>query len=307
MKGTIAANGEIIVPAEIRDRLGWQPGTVVSFEATDGGIQLRQEEPLEVNPLDEIPWQPPAARTDDEPLFWEPPAAAPAAPLRPLPPRRGASFLPAALPIGALLVLALFIFLKGRPGPGPQVKAAPPVAPRVAVPPAPAPQAVRVPTPASSPPPEPVIEEAAAPPREAEPQPPLVAPRPALLPERPTAPRSLPVGRPVPAAFPGPSRRGDVLQAGPGVSVPVPLEMPSFAYPAAARGRAGDVDVRLELLVDERGRVIDAVVREGGPAGLGFDEAALAAARKVPFQAGTRNGVPARMWTEMIFAFSAGH
>jgi TonB family protein len=81
--------------------------------------------------------------------------------------------------------------------------------------------------------------------------------------------------------------------------------MPSFAYPAAARGRAGDVDVRLELLVDERGRVIDAVVREGGPAGLGFDEAALAASRKVSFQPGTRGDVPRKMWTEMIFAFSA--
>jgi len=295
MKSTVSANGEITVPAEVRDQLGWQPGTVVSFEMTSGGIVLRREDPREETPLDEVPWQPPAAPVDDEPLFWEPPAVAPAAALGPIPPRRSASFLPAALPIAALLVLALFIFLKGRPGPSPQVKAAPPASPRVAIP-----------VPAPSPPPEPVLEEAAAPPREAAPPPLTVEARPAPLPERRMPPRSLPVSHPVPASFPAPAQRGNLLQPGPGVSVPVPLEMPSFAYPAGARGRAGDVDVRLELLVDERGRVIDAVVREGGPAGLGFDEAALAAARKVPFQPGTRSDVPRKMWTEMIFAFSAG-
>jgi TonB family protein len=101
-------------------------------------------------------------------------------------------------------------------------------------------------------------------------------------------------------------RPGDLIQPGPGVSVPVPLEMPRFSYPAAARGRASsDVDVRLDLLVDEHGKVIDAWVREGDRDGLGFNEAALAAARKVPFQPATRNDVPGKMWTEMIFEFSA--
>jgi TonB family protein len=103
--------------------------------------------------------------------------------------------------------------------------------------------------------------------------------------------------------------RGDLIQPGRGVSVPVPLAMPRFSYPAAARGRGiGDVDVRLDLLVDEKGRVIDAVVREGEPADagapLGIDAAALAAARKVTFQPATRNNIPGKMWTEMIFTFS---
>jgi TonB family protein len=303
MKSTVSANGEIAVPAEIRDRLGWQPGTVVSFEATDGGILLRQEEPLDGSPLDEIPWQPPAARTDDEPLFWEPPAETLAAPLGPLPPRRGRSFLPAALPIGALLVLALFIFLKGL---SPRVALPPASALKAAPVPAPAPSPPEIPEASPNPPPEPIVEEAAAPIREAEPPLRIVETRPAPLPDRRPAPRSLPVSHPVPAAFQAPARQGSLFQPDPGVSVPVPLEMPSFGYPAAARGRAGDVDVRLGLLVDERGRVIDAVVREGGPAGLGFDEAALAAARKVSFQPGARGDVPRKMWTEMIFAFSAG-
>ncbi|HEX3528212.1 MAG TPA: TonB family protein [Thermoanaerobaculia bacterium] len=103
-----------------------------------------------------------------------------------------------------------------------------------------------------------------------------------------------------------PMHRGDLIANGPGVSVPVPLDMPRFSYPPAARGVAGDVDVHLDLLVDENGRVIDAKVREGDPHGLGFNEIALAAARKVRFQAATRNKIPGKMWTEMILEFSAG-
>jgi serine/threonine-protein kinase len=102
-----------------------------------------------------------------------------------------------------------------------------------------------------------------------------------------------------------PMHRGDLIQPGPDVSVPVPLEMPRFSYPPAARGVAGDMDVHLDLLVDENGRVIDARVREGDPNGLGFNETALAAARKVPFQPATRNRIPGKMWTEMILEFSA--
>jgi len=65
------------------------------------------------------------------------------------------------------------------------------------------------------------------------------------------------------------------------------------------------MDVHLDLLVDENGRVIDAVVREGDPHGLGFNEAALAAARRMRFQPATRDDIPGKMWTEMIFEFSA--
>jgi TonB family protein len=99
--------------------------------------------------------------------------------------------------------------------------------------------------------------------------------------------------------------RGDLIQPGPGVTVPVPLDMPRFSYPAAAKGHwTGDLDVRLDLLVDEKGRVVDAVVRDGEPSPLGFNAVALAAARKVPFQPATRNNIPGKMWTEMIFSFS---
>ncbi|HEX7186209.1 MAG TPA: TonB family protein, partial [Thermoanaerobaculia bacterium] len=113
--------------------------------------------------------------------------------------------------------------------------------------------------------------------------------------------RALP---PPPPKYRPPVRREGGVQPGPGVSPPVPLDMPRFSYPAAARGQGLDVDIRLDLLVDESGRVIEAVVQEGDEEGLGFKEVALAAARKVTFQPATRNDVPVKMWTEMIFQFS---
>src|SRR6202035_1318833 len=58
-----------------------------------------------------------------------------------------------------------------------------------------------------------------------------------------------------PAAPPDPMKRGDLIRAGPGVSEPVPLDLPHYAYPAAARGSGQKVSVRLALLVDEEGRV----------------------------------------------------
>lgn len=98
-------------------------------------------------------------------------------------------------------------------------------------------------------------------------------------------------------------REGGV-RPGPGVVPPIPLDMPRFTYPAAAKGQGIDLDVRVDLLVDERGKVIEAVVREGDAAGLGFNEAALTAARRMSFQPATRGDVPVKMWTEMIFQFS---
>jgi TonB family protein len=101
-----------------------------------------------------------------------------------------------------------------------------------------------------------------------------------------------------------PAAREGGVRPGPGVVPPIPLDIPRFSYPAAAKGQGIDLDVRLDLLVDERGKVIEAVVREGDAAGLGFNEAALAAARRMSFQPATRGQTPVKMWTEMIFQFS---
>jgi outer membrane biosynthesis protein TonB len=49
--------------------------------------------------------------------------------------------------------------------------------------------------------------------------------------------------------------------------------------------------------------VIDARVREGDKSGLGFEEAALEAARKARYFPATRDGVEGQMWTDLVLVF----
>ena len=83
----------------------------------------------------------------------------------------------------------------------------------------------------------------------------------------------------------------------------MPLDFPRYSYPAEARGTGLSPDVRRAVLVDERGKVIDARVREGAPPEFGFEETALAVAKRIPFQPATRYDVPGKMWTEVILEF----
>jgi len=102
-----------------------------------------------------------------------------------------------------------------------------------------------------------------------------------------------------------PMRKGDLVLRGlPNVVEPEPRDFPAYSYPAAARGSGKDVRVRVRVLVDEEGRVVEATLREADGSGLGFDEIALEAARKTPFHPATRDEIPGRMWTELIFEFS---
>jgi eukaryotic-like serine/threonine-protein kinase len=130
-----------------------------------------------------------------------------------------------------------------------------------------------------------------------------------VLTERTAAPQPKQASRPITYTIPfeedRPSRRarrGDFFLAGRDVSSPVPLAFPSYRYPAAGRG-SGRVSVRVALLVDEHGGVMETSIREGGPPGRGFDEAALAAARRTRFQPAYRGNVAGKMWTELIFDF----
>ncbi|HYO14959.1 MAG TPA: TonB family protein [Thermoanaerobaculia bacterium] len=137
---------------------------------------------------------------------------------------------------------------------------------------------------------------------------------PVLDPEEPAAPavkREASPDRPALARRtlpPAPWEAGEqptgLLRPGPGVQEPVPLDLPRYRYPPAARGTGLQVGVRLALLVDERGQVIDAVVREGGPEDLGFNQEALRIARNIPFQPASRYDIPGKMWTEMILEFA---
>ncbi|HEY6322358.1 MAG TPA: TonB family protein [Thermoanaerobaculia bacterium] len=74
-------------------------------------------------------------------------------------------------------------------------------------------------------------------------------------------------------------------------------------YPAAARGTGREPRVLLAVLVDEHGRVAEVRVKEGDSSGLGFDEAAVAAAWRARFLPATRNGAPVRSWSELMIDF----
>jgi len=102
-----------------------------------------------------------------------------------------------------------------------------------------------------------------------------------------------------------PMRRGDLILRGlPNVVEPEPRDFPAYDYPAAAKGSGKVVRVRVRVLVDEEGRVIETALREADGSGLGFNEAALETARKTPYYPATRDDIPGRMWTELIFEFS---
>lgn len=175
-----------------------------------------------------------------------------------------------------------------------QQASAPPSAPPVETRPA------RVEPPA----PAPVQEKPAVP----APQPTPVQQAPAEKTERPaTTPAPAPAN-PAPAV-PAPAPRqvqvqvGDLVQPGPGVAAPKLQSQLDPRYPPAAQrlNRAARVDIK--VLVDERGRVMDAE-RLGEKAGFGFDEAALDAAKRATFQPATKDGVRVKMWMTLRVNFN---
>jgi len=99
------------------------------------------------------------------------------------------------------------------------------------------------------------------------------------------------------APVPAPDRPG------PGDEAAEPVEIPDAIYPAAARGTGKEPSVLLAVLVDEHGRAAEVRVKEGDSSGLGFDEAAVAAAWRARFLPATRNGVPVRSWSELMIEF----
>jgi serine/threonine-protein kinase len=121
----------------------------------------------------------------------------------------------------------------------------------------------------------------------------------------PTAPEAdLPTG-PVAAdtAIP-PMRLGDWIDSElPGVRPPELLSHPDPEYPPRARRRGEEARVRLGLQVDETGRVVQVVTLQPSGSNLGFDEAAREVAAQARYRPGTRDGVPGKMWTELVVEF----
>jgi len=157
----------------------------------------------------------------------------------------------------------------------------------------PTPVETRRPEPAA-PKPEPAVEKPSAP-----------VPQPAAPKPEPAAEKPAPAPAPAQPAVPRPqaqTQTGDLVQPGAGVAAPKLLSNLDPRYPPAAKhlNRAAQVDIK--VLVDERGKVLDAD-RIGAKSGFGFDEAAIDAARRAVFQPATKEGVKVKMWTTLRVNF----
>ena len=80
------------------------------------------------------------------------------------------------------------------------------------------------------------------------------------------------------------------------------LSRPSPTYTDAARAAGISGKVRVEITVDEGGRVVSVRLLQG--LGYGLDEAALAAARAMTFEAAVRCGRPTSATFKIGFNFS---
>jgi TonB family protein len=193
--------------------------------------------------------------------------------------------------------------------------------------PAPAPSAVAETSPATEPAVPPAIEEVDPQP---EPPPPpdneKAAPAPAAVPPReeprrrqeavPPPPSQVPEGAVITAQSQRPQAQepaapeegappagAKLITPGPGVEYPEPVTEISAAYPQAAVASGRKTKVRVAVLVDENGNVIQTRIREGDPSGLGFNEAALEGARRMRYLPATKDGVPGKFWTEILLEF----
>ena len=134
---------------------------------------------------------------------------------------------------------------------------------------------------------------------EREPNPEESDPRPVASPDREGGPSSAKVGEP---DVRQPASAG-LLTPGEGVVEPVATRRQRPEYPTRAQRREKEAEVIVAVLVDERGEVARALLKESTLPGFGFEEAALVAARGSTFQPASRDGLPGRMWTEMRFEF----
>ena len=98
-------------------------------------------------------------------------------------------------------------------------------------------------------------------------------------------------------------RRGDLVKMGPGVTAPKLLRRPSPRFPVMAkRLNKKEAKVLIKVLIDENGRVIKAELA-GKSQGYGFDDEALASARKSIYEPARKGNVPVKFWHTLAVEF----
>ena len=110
------------------------------------------------------------------------------------------------------------------------------------------------------------------------------------------------------AAAPQPKRLAAALPTAPSdgcsedATKPKPRSVPQPAYTDQARAAQIQGKVRVQLTVDESGRVVDVKLLQG--LGYGLDEAAVAAARQASFEPAQRCGKPTRATFNISMRFT---
>jgi serine/threonine-protein kinase len=266
-----------------------EPAEVVPFPAPAETRVLSPSEPTRrVTPVEDLDatWASRPLRSKEKGKPEPVPSAAPPAEVKPAPKRR--IFTGMAAGIAVLALAGGGFWWSRRPAP-----IEPPSSPPAQVSTTTAPARSVIP---ATPPP---METALPKPEAAKPE---VTKKP--VPEKKPAPAPAVETAPPPLE---PMKPGDLILARqPGVEPAEIKDLPSPVYPEAARGSGKKPSIRVAVLVDENGQVLDAQVRAGDKSGLGFDEAALEAARKARFFPATRDQVPGKMWTELLFEFAEG-
>jgi TonB family protein len=94
----------------------------------------------------------------------------------------------------------------------------------------------------------------------------------------------------------------DLEEPGPGFVPPRLLHRRVPRYPPLARRMTREATVTVRVLVDEFGKP-RSVELAGPRAGVGFDAAALEAARQCEWVPASKDGIPASMWVRLTFEF----
>jgi TonB family protein len=99
-------------------------------------------------------------------------------------------------------------------------------------------------------------------------------------------------------------RPGALVQlSDPNVIAPVALTTPALKYPPLALRQRIEGTVELNVLVDERGNVLDARVNSGAGGRAGLMEAAIENARRRRYRPATKDGVPVMVWVPVTVNF----
>lgn len=107
----------------------------------------------------------------------------------------------------------------------------------------------------------------------------------------------------VPPAGPPAVRQGDLIELSTLDQPPTLVRSVPPSYPPMARKQRLEATVIISALISENGDVLETRVLRGDPRGIGFDEAALAAARASKFSPPMKDGKRVRTWLAYPYRF----